>query len=380
MATLASVERSTDARAGAIAKVFLRLGVLGFGGPAAHIALMRSELVQRRGWVDDQEFLDLVGATNLIPGPNSTELAIHLGARRGGRAGFWAAGFGFIAPAVLIVATLAWLYDRYGTAAALVDVRYGVLPVIVAIVAHAGVGLAATGCRTNAMLVIAGVTAGAWLAGVHELLLLVFAAFVAAIPRIRGTRPPVVLTIAPLLAAVTLHGLGDRVRLFLVFLRIGALLYGSGYVLVSFLERDLVRGLGWLSPTELLDAVAVGQVTPGPVLTTATFVGWQLDGPLGAALATTAIFAPSFAFVALLRRVVPWIRARAWASAALDGVNAATVGLLLAVVVRLANDALTDWYTVGVAIVALTALILRRLGPTTIVIIGALIGVARLAL
>jgi chromate transporter len=365
------------ARAREVARIFLRLGVLGFGGPAAHIALMRTELVQRRRWVSDQEFLDLVGATNLIPGPNSTELAIHLGARRGGRTGFWAAGIAFIAPAVLIVAVLAWAYEHHGTTAAVVDLRYGILPIVVAIIAHAGVGLAATACRTDLHVVIAGAAGGAWLAGVHELVLLALAGLATALPHL-ARRVPRTLVIVPVAGAAVLHGIGDRVRLFLVFLRIGAVLYGSGYVLVSFLERDLVRGLGWLTPTELLDAVAVGQITPGPVFTTATFVGWQLDGPLGAAIATFAIFAPSFVFVALLRRVVPWIRATPWASAALDGVNAATVGLLFAVVVRLANDALDDWFTVAIALVSLAALAGRRLGPTVLIAVGAAIGALRL--
>lgn len=366
---------------GEVARLFVRLGVIGFGGPAAHIAMMRDEVVRRRAWLDDTEFLELVGATNLIPGPNSTELAIHLGHRRAGFRGLLVAGLCFIAPAVLIVGTLAWLYQEHGTDPAVVDLRYGVLPVIVAIVAHAVVGLGRSGVRSVVDALIAVGAMVAFLVGVHELLVLGVAGALAVAWHLRDRWRPrslamVGLPLVPMSAdpsrssaAVSLWRLG------LVFLEIGSVLYGSGYVLLAFLQRHLVDDLGWLTGQQLLDAVAVGQFTPGPVFTTATFVGWQVHGIAGAAIATIAIFAPSFVFVGFLGRIVPWMRRRPVARAFLSGVTVASLGLMAGVLVQLADDALTDVVTVVVAAVALVVLVRTKLNSAWLVGVGVAIGV-----
>ena len=358
--------------------VFLRLGVLGFGGPAAHIAMMRDEVVRRRAWIDDAEFLDLVGATNLIPGPNSTELAIHLGARRAGGRGLVAAGVCFIGPAVIMVSALAWMYQRYGTEPAAVDLRYGIMPVIIAIVANALVGLGRTSLTTpiHALVAVGALVGYLW--GVHELLILVAAGAIGAAWHHRdaldGRRLSSVLVL-PILAAseatkITLW------RLFLVFLEIGSVLYGSGYVLLAFLQQNLVDELGWITSQQLLDAVAVGQITPGPVFTTATFVGWQVDGAAGAAVATVGIFLPSFVFVALIGRIVPWMRRRPTAKAFLGGVTAASLGLMAGVLVELVDTAITDAFTVAVAVAALALLVRTKLNSAWLVAAGVAIGVA----
>jgi chromate transporter len=354
-----------------VALLFLKLGVIGFGGPAAHVAMMRDEVVRRRGWIDDAEFLELVGATNLIPGPNSTELAIHLGHRRAGVRGLFVAGAGFIGPAVAVVSVLAWLYAEHGTDPAVVDVRYGVLPVIVAVVAHALAGLARTACRRAFPALLAAAALVAYLAHVHELLVLVVAGAAAAAwqERRRAGGRLAMLALAPVRPFDVAPG-----RLFLVFLEIGSVLYGSGYVLLAFLQRNLVDERGWLTTQQLLDAVAVGQFTPGPVFTTATFVGWQIDGPLGAAVATAGIFAPAFAFVALLSRIVAWMRARPAAKAFLDGVTAASLGLMAGVLVDLAGTALADALTVAVAAAALVVLARTTCNSAWLVGAGVLVG------
>jgi chromate transporter len=366
-----------------VAGVFLKLGVIGFGGPAAHVAMMRDEVVRRRSWVDEHEFLDLVGATNLIPGPNSTELAIHLGHLRAGGRGLVVAGVCFIVPAVAIVSVLAWMYERYGTEPAVVDVRYGILPVIVAIVANAVVGLGRTALVTPLSMMIAAGGVAAYLLGVHELLVLGGAGAVAAgwsarrhLARLRSSA-----VLLPAVAASSASGTAVSLwRLFLVFLEVGSILYGSGYVLLAFLERSLVDDLGWISSEVLLDAITVGQVTPGPVFTTATFIGWQIDGPAGAAVATVGIFLPSFVFVWFLGRIVPWMRARPTAKAFLAGVTAASLGLMGGVLVDLAGEALVDPVTVIVAAVALAVLVRTSVNSAWLVLGGVAVGVAHLVL
>lgn len=357
--------------------MFFKLGIIGFGGPAAHIALMRDEVVRRRRWLDDGEFLDLVGATNLIPGPNSTELAIHLGHRQAGARGLFVAGVCFISPAVAIVGTLAWLYERYGTAPTVVDLRYGVLPVIIGIVAHALFGLATTALRNAFHAALAAAALAAYLVGVHELAILVIAGLVSALwvnrDRLQPRRalPSLMVTLAadPNATPVSLG------RLFLVFFEVGSVLYGSGYVLLAFLQRHLVEDLGWLTSQELLDAIAVGQLTPGPVFTTATFVGWQVDGVAGAAVATVAIFAPSFVFVALLGRIVPWMRARPTARGFLAGLTTASLGLMAGVLVQLVDTAITDVLTTVVALATLAVLVRTRLNSAWLIAAGTVIGV-----
>ncbi len=361
-----------------VAKVFLVLGSVGFGGPAAHIALMRSELVQRRHWLDDEDFLALVGATNLIPGPNSTELAIHLGQRRAGWRGLLAAGFCFIGPAVVIVSFLAWLYERYGTDPAIIDLRYGVLPVVVAVVIHAVVGLTRSAVRSVLEAAVALAAFAAFLVGAHELLILLAAggATAAWSMRSRLDRPNVMAILAglPLLAEAERSEPVNSWRLFWVFLEIGSVLYGSGYVLLAFLQRLLVDEYGWLSTQQILDGVAIGQVTPGPVFTTATFVGWQIDGPMGAAIATVGIFLPSFVFVALLARIVAWMQTRPTAKAFLRGVTAGSLGLMAAVLVDLIEVAATDAVSVAAIVVSVVVLVRTNLNSAWLMAAGVGLG------
>lgn len=360
-----------------LVKLFVRLGVTSFGGPAAHIAMMRDEVVRRRAWITDDEFARLVGATNLIPGPNSTELAMHLGARRAGGRGLVVAGLSFIVPAVVIVSVIAWLYAEHGTDPLVFDIRYGVLPVIIAVIAQALWGLTRSSVKNIGAAATAGAALAAYLWGVHELIVLLALGLVwAAVVVARNPRPPRMTTLAPsvLLFAVANNN-PTLLRLFLIFLEVGSVLYGSGYVLVAFLDSRLVTDHGYLTAQQLLDAVAVGQITPGPVFTTATFIGWQILGVAGAALATIGIFGPSFVFVALLDRFMRWIEARPAARAFLTGVTMGSLGLMAGVLVRLADDALVDWFTWIIAAAALALLVFTRVSAAWLVPAGVLIGI-----
>lgn len=372
-------------RLGELAGLFVRLGVTAFGGPAAHIAMMHDEVVRRRGWVDDQRFLDMVGATNLVPGPNSTELAIHLGHERAGWRGMAVAGVSFIVPAALIVLALAWVYSRYGATPSGQALLYGVKPVIIAIVVQALVKLGRAALTSWALWAVAVLAFALYLAGVHELLLLAGGAIViggvAGLRAARGHNLMLALPALPLLAQVPPGAVPvDLLRLFGVFLRAGAVLYGSGYVLLALLQRDLVVRLGWLTPDQLLDAVAIGQATPGPVSSTATLIGYVLAGAPGAFLATVGIFLPSFVFVGALSWLVPRVRDRAWTAALLDGVNASALGLMGGVGLQLGADALVDPVTVAIAVATGLLLWRTRLNSAWLVLGGAVVGLlSRLA-
>lgn len=365
-----------------VAAVFARLGVTAFGGPVAHIAMMRDETVVRRKWLDEREFLDMVAACNLLPGPSSTELAAALGRRRAGWPGFAVAGAAFVLPAVAIVMALAWAYERYGTTAAAVDLSYGILPVVVGVVAHAAVGLARAATDTwqrRSPLVIAAVAATAWAAGLGELPILAAAALVGAATAVR--RPEGLgVVLLPALPAATGVDSVETWRLAWAFIRVGALLFGSGYMLVGFLERDLVATLGWLTERQLLDAVAIGQVTPGPLFTTATFVGYQVGGIAGGLVATVAIFTPGFIAVAVADRFLPRVRTSPTASAALDAIVAASLGLMSAALARIAATALTDWLTWCIGIASAGVLLWRKPNTAWLVAAGAAIGLAHGAL
>ena len=349
---------------GEIARLFLRLGATAFGGPAAHIAMMEDEVVRRRAWLPRERFLDLLGATNLIPGPNSTELAIHIGHARAGWRGLLVAGACFILPAVLIVGSIAWMYVRYGTMPAAGAILYGVKPVVIAIVLQALWRLARAAVK-NGWLLGAGIAAVLAVAlGVDELLVLLVAgagAWLLRQARATAATPPV---IAP-------FGL---IPLFAVFAKIGAVLFGSGYVLLAFLRADLVERLGWITERQLLDAVAVGQVTPGPVFTTATFIGYLVGGPAGAAAATAGIFLPAFIFVALSGPLIPRIRSSPGAGAALDAVNVASLALMAVVSWELAGSALVDIPTTAIAAVSLVLVLRFRINSAWLVLGGALMG------
>jgi chromate transporter len=374
---------------GEVARVFLTLGVIGFGGPAAHIALMREELVRRRRWVSEQQFLDLLGATNLIPGPNSTEMAIHLGYLRAGWPGLIVGGACFIAPAMAIVMALAAVYVAFGTRPEAVALLYGVKPVMIAIVAQALWALTRTAVKTPTLAVGGAVIVALALAGVNEIALLfvggfALAAIVLARSRAGATAAGAAILLAPAvaLAAPASVSLGT---LFATFLKIGAVLYGSGYVLLAFLRADFVERLGWLTDQQLLDAISIGQVTPGPVLTTATFIGYVLGGWPAAVLATVGIFLPAFVFVALSGPIIPRLRRWRWTAALLDGVNVAALGLMAAVTWQLARAALVDeplrlggapavWLACALAVVSAVLLLRLRLNSVWLVGGGAAIG------
>jgi chromate transporter len=363
--------------------LFLRLGTTAFGGPAAHIAMMRDEVVRRRAWVSDQEFMDLVGATNLIPGPNSTEMAIHLGYRRAGWPGLLAGGAAFILPATAIVMVLAWIYARVGATPQAASLFYGIKPVIIAVVLHALWGLGRTALR-DALTTATGLAALAlYAAGVNEIALLAVAGLAVMIAR-NLRRPGVAAMVAAAVLAAPVSAAAVAAaatvvpvslgRLFLIFLKIGSVLYGSGYVLLAFLRADFVERLRWLTDQQLLDAIAIGQFTPGPVFTTATFIGYLLGGPLAAVIATIGIFLPGFVFVAASHPLIPRMRRSPWAGAFLDGVNAASLALMAGVAWRLGRAAIADPVTAAIALAALATLVRTRINSAWLVLAGALVG------
>lgn len=379
------------ARLWELARLFLRLGTTAFGGPAVHIALMEEEIVRRRKWLTEEELLDLIGATNLIPGPNSTELAIHIGYRRAGDAGLVLAGVCFILPAALITALFAFLYVRYRFVPAVGAVLYGLKPAVLGVIAAAVIRLARTSMKSRAKrwISVAALAAAfaASLAGVDELLALFGAGALgmihaAARARRGGEKPGQAQTSAGFIAAIPfLSGAGAAaapkatlLALGLYFLKIGSVLYGSGYVLVSFLRGDLVLERGWISEQQLIDAVAVGQATPGPVFTTATFLGYLLHGPAGAALATLAIFVPSFVLVRLTSPFVARLRKSVVLGGFLDGVNAGSLGLLGAVLIKLGAIALSGWPAFVIGALGIGAALVPKLNPTWILLGGALAG------
>jgi chromate transporter len=352
--------------------VFGTLGVIGFGGPAAHVALMRREVVERRGWLTDEQLVDFVGITNLIPGPNSTELAMLVGRLRAGRLGLVVAGLSFIVPAAAIVLALAWAYVAVGSTPTATAVLYGVKPVIIAIVAAALVAFARTALTGPVRIAIAAAAGLLWVIGVNELVLLAAGALTVAAARLGARQPWAAVGIVLPAAAASV----SLVTLAGVFLKAGALLYGSGYVLLAFLRGDLVERLGWLTDAQLLDAVAIGQVTPGPLFTTATFIGYVLAGVPGALVATVAIFLPAFVFVMLIGPVADRLRARPLTAALLDGVNAAAIGLMAAVSVQLGTAAIIDPLTLILALGSGAALLWGRVPSVLLVAVGGLAGVA----
>ena len=367
---------------GELALLFLRLGFTAFGGPAAHIAMMRDEVVNRREWMDDQHFLDLVGATNLIPGPNSTEMAIHTGYLRAGFAGLIVAGTAFIFPAMLIVLALSWVYVRFGTTPAAENLLYGIQPIVIAIIVQALIGL---GRRAVSGILTAFVGLGVlilYFVNVNEIALLFGGGAVVMIlenlPKIRdGRLPSVYLPISGSFIPFAALATFSYSTLFLTFLKIGAVLYGSGYVLLAFLRADFVDRLGWLTDKQLIDAVAIGQITPGPVFTTATFIGYLLGGFPGAILSTIGIFLPSFVFVAVSNPLIPKIRQSAWAGSLLDGINVASLALMAAVTWQLGQAAIVDPITAVLVIVSAVLLFRYNVNSTWLILGGGITGLLR---
>ena len=374
-----------------VARLFLRLGLTAFGGPAAYIAMMEDEVVARRRWIARDEFLDRLGAANLIPGPTATEVVIFLGYLRAGWPGLVVAGVCFIVPAAVMVACFAWAYVRFGGLPQVGQFLYGLKPVIIAIIAQALWKLGRTAVRTR-FLGVAGVASiGAALAGAGALIVLAGAGVVAALREWwkssqRGLWPLAFLLLvagavlagqfAPFLAASAQPRAVGLGALFLYFLKIGSVLYGSGYVLLAFLQQDLVRNWHWLTSKQLLDAVAVGQITPGPLFTTATFIGYVLKGAPGAAAATIGIFLPAFVFCAIGGAVLPWLRRSRLAGAFLDGVNVASLALMAVVTWELARTALVDILTIATALACSVLLFRYRVNTGWLVLGGVLWGLA----
>ena len=362
-----------------VAWYFLRLGLTAFGGPAAHLGLMHDEVVKRRKWVDDQRFLELLGAINLVPGPNSTEMAIYLGYTRAGWPGLILGGVCFILPAMLITLFFAWAYARLGSLPEVSGLLYGVKPVVIAIVAQA-LGSLGQKALKGALAIVVGLSVVAlYLLDVNVIALLIAGGLVVMLAknlhRLRkASAAHLWLPLGGLSVSATVAAPFSLGILFLTFLKIGAILYGSGYVLLAYLRADLVTHLGWLTDHQLIDAIAVGQVTPGPVFSAATFVGYVLGGVPGALLATLGIFLPSFVFVAILGRILPRVRQSPWAGALLDGVSITSLGLMAGVELQLGQAALVDPLTIVLALVSMVLLVRFRVNSTWLILGGAAVG------
>lgn len=357
-----------------VALLFLKLGTTAFGGPAAHIAMMQQEVVQKKKWISEQHFLDLVGATNLIPGPNSTEMAIHLGNERAGVKGLIVAGLCFILPAVFITAGFAWLYKEYGHLPDLQAFIYGIKPAIIAIIIAAVYPMAKKALKTIELGVI-GITALVFcFAGVNEMAVLfgagAIAMLLAAIKRtdkINGVAPLLLMQSGGFFSAL-------NIKLLFTFLKIGSVLYGSGYVLFAFLDSELVSA-GLLTRQQLMDAVAIGQFTPGPVFSAVTFIGYQINGVGGAVMATVGVFLPSFIFVWLLNPLIPKMRQSKQLAVFLDAVNVASVAIIAFVCFQMCKDAVHDWRSISIGVISLlVSFTFKKLNSVFVVIGGALLG------
>lgn len=375
-------------------RLFLKLGTIAFGGPAAHIGMMEEEVVRRRRWMTRDNFLDLVGATNLIPGPNSTEMAIHIGYIKGGIPGLIVSGLSFILPAVIITGILAWVYVSFGSVPQAAPLLLGIKPAVISVILVAVVRLGKTAAKDTQLIIIGVTAASASLLGTNEVLVLLLggAAGVAmhvikktGNKRVSGWIIPLVSQFcifkgsyakAAVAAAALSAGVAgvSSWKLGLFFLKVGAVLYGSGYVLVAFIEGGLVKEYGWLTHQQLLDAIAIGQFTPGPVLSTATFVGYLVSGVPGAIISTIAIFLPSFIFVLMLNPVIPRLRSSKMMSAFLDAVNISAIALMAAVVIRLSRVAITDWRAVLIAVTAMTAGLSFKVNAAWLIMGGAVAG------
>jgi len=380
-----------------LALFFLRLGVTAFGGPAAHIAMMEDELVRRRKWLSREKFLDLLGASSLIPGPSSSELAIHIGYLRAGWPGLLLGGACFILPAAILVGIIAWAYVRFGHLPAIAALLYGVKPVVIAVILQAFWGLGSTAVKNRTLAIAGAVCLILSLAKINVVLLLFGTGTVVAclqalfgkreetqqasraaffISLARGARTTLARIFPWASAGAAVVVVPGIWALFLVFVRIGSIVFGSGYVLLAFLRADLVVHRGWVTDSQLVDAVAIGQVTPGPVFTTATFLGYLLRGPAGALAATIGIFLPAFILVAISGPLIPLIRKSATAGAFLDGVNVASLALMATVSYQLARSTIVDWLTAALAVASLVLLLRFRINSAWLVFGGAAVGIA----
>jgi chromate transporter len=370
---------SLSPRLAEVAGLFLKLGMIAFGGPAAHIAMMHDETVKRRKWLSDQEFLDLVGATNLIPGPNSTEMAIHIGYLRAGWRGLIIGGACFIVPAMLIVLVLAWVYVLFGATPQAEWLLYGIKPVVIAIIVQALWSLGQKAVKGPLTAAVGALVIVLYFGGINEIALLFAGGLVVMSAmnyrRLKGRVWGAFLI--PLGGAGVLSQMSvpfSLPHLFFIFLKIGSVLYGSGYVLLAFLHADFVVRFGWLTDQQLIDAIAIGQVTPGPVFTAATFIGYVLGGIPGALLATLGIFLPSFIFVAISNPLIPRIRGSAWVSGLLDGVNVASLGLMAAVTWQLGWASLVNPMTILLTLASFILLVWFKVNSTWLIAGGGIIG------
>jgi len=369
-----------------IAQVFFKLGVIGFGGPAAHIAMMEEEVVTRREWLSRSRFLDLIGATNLVPGPNSTEMAIHLGYIHGGFLGLMIAGVCFLVPAVFITGVFAWVYVSFGDLPAIAPLFYGIKPAVLAVILGALWKLGKKAVKSYQLFLIGLGVAVLLLLGINEVIALLIGGFVGML-LLRKVLPEKTAegliatlsfgTILRAVAATTAKTVPPLWKLGLFFLKVGSILFGSGYVLIAFIEGELVNQNGWLTQQQLLDAIAIGQFTPGPVLSTSTFIGYVIAGIPGAIVATIGIFFPSFIFVLILNPLIPKLRDSKWTSAFLDAVNVSAVGLMLVVTLSLAYSLFfqpLDYMAMVIFIVGAIGLFRFKLGPLWLVLGGAILG------
>jgi chromate transporter len=368
-----------------LARLYLKLGAVAFGGPPAHIAMMEDEVVSRRGWLTREQFLDFLGATNLIPGPNSTEMAIHVGRVRAGWPGLLVAGCSFILPASILVTALAWAYVRYGSLPQVSGVLYGVKPIVIALIVQAVLKLGKSAVKSTWLAVVGTVAVLATALGADQLAVLAGGGVLTGLiywqrsVRRESERVAAFLGggtgLTGIVAGSSLVAPFSLTALFLVFMKVGAILFGGGYVLVALIRSNLVTHLGWISERQLLDAIAMGQVTPGPLSTTATFIGYLLGGFPGAVIATVAIFLPAFFFVAISGPLVPRLRRSPLAGAVLDGVNVAALALIAVVTWQLFRSAVVDWATLILAGLSFILLMRYRVNSVWLVLGGAMIGV-----
>lgn len=368
-----------------IAFLFLKLGTIAFGGPAAHIAMMEDEVVHKKKWLTSDKFLDLLGATNLIPGPNSTELALFIGYTQAKWRGLLIAGLCFIIPAFLIVSIIAKFYVIYGNLPEFSGILYGIKPVIIAIIIKALWNLSKNALKNRLLAILAALAVILNLLGLNELAVLfgvgVFMVFKQILSKIHNENSFKILTFLPLdittssiLPSVVNSTSFGLYPLFLFFLKIGAVLFGSGYVLLAFLQAGLVEHFGWLTQRQLLDAIAIGQITPGPVFTTATFIGYILDGWKGAVVATIGIFLPSFLFVAATGKLLPLLRKSEIFSSFLDGVNASAVSLIFVVTLKLMGEVFIDSVTIILGLFSIALLLFRPINSAWLVLSGGIVG------
>lgn len=361
-----------------VVKVFFKLGCFAFGGPAAHIAMMEEEVVNKRKWMERQHFLDLIGATNLIPGPNSTEMTMHCGHQRAGFKGLFLGGLAFILPAIVITGVLAWLYVKYGQLPNVEPFIIGIKPAVLAIIASAIIKLGKKALKNWALAIIGVATLIISLLGISEVYALLGAGIIGGIivyfknRLINNAKSILPLTLLQISSAGALQLTSTKI--FLTFLKVGAILYGSGYVLFAYLDAELVEK-GWLTRQELLDAIAVGQFTPGPVLSTSTFIGYQLNGFWGAIASTSGIFLPSFLFVLMLTPLIPKMQKSKFLRAFLDSVNIAAVAVMTAVLFEMCIETITDWRTITIALISvIITLWIKKVNVMWTILIGSVLG------